>query len=78
MYDAHLSLNAFIIRSTSSSLWKAEASRLSSFSSSASEIVGAGALDGDFKGDDWADMSGLELCTIERPVARWWKLSAED
>jgi hypothetical protein len=35
-------------------------------------------LDGDFKGDDWADMSSLELCTIERPVARWWKLSAED
>jgi hypothetical protein len=34
----HLSLNALKIRSTSSSRWKADASRLRSFSSSVSDI----------------------------------------
>jgi hypothetical protein len=45
-----LSLNAFRIRSTSISRWKADASRLSSLSSSASEIAGVGAEEGVFDG----------------------------
>ena len=44
-FDTHLSFNAFSMRSTSSSRWKADASRLRSFSSSASEIAGAGVVD---------------------------------
>lgn len=42
------------MRSTSISRWKADASRLSSFSSSASET--SGALDSDFEDEAWADM----------------------
>lgn len=47
----HFSLNALRIRSTSISRWKADASRLSSLSSSASEIAGVGAEEGLFDGD---------------------------
>ena len=41
--DTYLSLNAPRIRFTSISRWNADASRLSSFSSSASDIAGAAA-----------------------------------
>lgn len=51
----YLSLNALRIRSTSTSRWKADASRLSSFSSSASEMAGVGFGSG-FELEAWADM----------------------
>lgn len=47
------------MRSTSSSRWNAEASRLSSFSRSASEI--AGVLDGGLDGEDGTDIRPVEI-----------------